>query len=408
VNRARTASRATVPRAIVLSYFGVALVGCHSPKFRGAHASASVSPVATTSSSPPPWDGGRRAPVVPDGMVWIPPGALVAGTPLGSLPRAADAEMAGEQVIMKGFFISIYPYPDEEAAIPLANVTLDQARALCEEREQRLCTELEWERACKGPDNHVYEYGDRYRADVCGTGGEPRMLPVGLRVACRSDFGVRDMHGSLWEWTSSAWGRGLRDNLVAVRGGNAPSGEAVGRCANGVPRSPAVKAASVGFRCCMGPENDARVSLHVERAAPLEPRELDPALARKLEAALPDEGRAELRRDDTFRITRAWTWHPIGNEALVVGSGCTAGTTSLRGCGVVVARMIGLEPAPLAWAGSGVYISTLRTENDPRYLWVYGGDAKSHFRRLLNYTWGLVATGGLDRNVKMPSARAAE
>jgi hypothetical protein len=335
-------------------------------------------------------------------MIWIPPGALVAGTPRGILPRIADGEMEGEQVILKGFFISIFPYPNEEAAIPLANVSSADARALCEARGHRLCTELEWERACKGPENHLYEYGDHYRPEVCGTGAEPRMLPVGLRVACRSDFGVRDMHGSLWEWTASPWGRSTKEGLVAVRGGNAPDGELAGRCANAAPRAPASKASAIGFRCCAGPENEVAVVLHVVRRPPLETRDADPVLARRLEAGLPDDGRAELRRDDTFRITRRWLWHPIGNEELVVAAGCTAGLEN-RGCGVVVARLSQTEPVALAWAGSGRYVPTLKVENDPRFLWVYGGDDRSHFRRLLTYAWGRVAQGELQRNVKPQS-----
>lgn len=338
-------------------------------------------------------------------MVWIPPGALVSGTPLGVLPRVADEEMAGEQVILKGFFMSIYPYPNEEGAIPLANVTAEEAKALCEERHQRLCTELEWERACKGPDNHLYEYGDRYRADVCGTGAEPRMLPSGLRVACRSDFGVRDMHGSLSEWTASSWGRGHKDGFVTVRGGNAPAGEVAGRCANAMARAVTSKAPSIGFRCCAGEENEAKVELHVERKPPLETRELDAALARRLEAALPDEGRAELRRDESFHAAHGWLWHPIGNEELVVAAGCT-GEMRGRGCGVMVARVALGKPASLAWAGSGVYLPTLKIENDPRYLWVYGGDERGHYRRLLTYAWGRVLSGEIMRGaMKKESGR---
>src|SRR5262249_19072148 len=200
-----------------------------------------------------------------------------------------------EQVVLQGFFMSIFPYPNEEAAIPLANVTQEEAKHLCEKRGQRLCSELEWERACKGPENHVYEYGDHYRADVCGTGAEPRMLPAGLRLACRSDFGVRDMHGALLEWTSSAWNRGSREQLVAVRGGNGPSGELMGRCANAVARAPGSKASTIGFRCCAGPSNDAQVTLSVERKSPLEGRSFPLPFLHKLEAALPDDGRAELR-----------------------------------------------------------------------------------------------------------------
>lgn len=333
-------------------------------------------------------------------MAWIPPGALVAGTPPGMLPRIADEEMPGEQVVVKGFFMSIFPYPNEEGAIPLSNVTWEQAKGLCEERKQRLCTELEWERACKGPENHIYEYGDKYRPEVCGTGTDSRMLPSGLRVACRSDFGVRDMHGSSWEWTASPWGRGTRDGTMAVRGGNGPAGEIVGRCANAGSRPPGAHDASLGFRCCQGPANDAEVSLHVVRGPALEVR--NPGglgLPKQVEALLTDEARAELGAPVVFRISRAWLWHPIGNEELVVVGGCNSETDFHRRCGVAIVRL-GSQVAALSWAGSGVYLPTLEHQNDPRFVWVYGGDDRSHFRKLVRYAWGRVVTGELQRNVK--------
>jgi hypothetical protein len=334
-------------------------------------------------------------------MVWVPPGALVAGTPAGLLPRIPDQEMPGEQVILKGFFISIYAYPNEEGAIPLANVTQAEAEKLCEERGQRLCTELEWERACKGPDNHVYEYGDRYRPDVCGTGTEPRMLPSGLRVACRSDFGVRDLHGSIAEWTANAWGRGSHENLVAVRGGNGANGELFGRCANALAKPPDTKSPQIGFRCCQGPANEAEVALHVERKKPLEEKlRLDETLRTKLREALPAEARAELRHPDTFKVARAWLWHPVGNEELLIAGGCT-GELVKRGCGVMAVRLSLDEPVVLAWAGSGAFVPTLETDYDPRFVWVYGGDERSHYRRLLSYAWGRVALGEIQRNAKL-------
>ena len=160
----------------------------------------------------------------------------------------------------------------------------------------------------------------------------------------------------------------------------------------------------MGFRCCSGPPNHAEVTLHVERGPALERRQFSASFLRRLEARLPDDGRAELRRDDTFHITETWLWHPIGNEELVVGGGCTAGTTS-RGCGVVVARLAGDGIEPLAWANSGVYVPSPRIETNPRFLWIYGGDVRSHYRRLLTYAWGRVALGELQRNVKLPPHR---
>ena len=86
---------------------------------------------------------------------------------------------------------------------------------------------------------------------------------------------------------------------------------------------------------------------------------------------------------------------------LIIGGGCTAGTTH-RECGVVVARVTGESIEPLAWASSGVYVPAPHIENNPRFLWVYGGDVRSHYRRLLTYAWGRVALGEIQRNVRLP------
>ena len=333
-------------------------------------------------------------------MVWIPPGPLVAGTPPEVLPRIADEEMPGEQVVQKGFFISLYPYPNEEGAIPIANVTQVEAAALCEEQKKRLCTELEWERACKGPDNDVYEYGDRYRPEVCGTGQLPRMMPSGFRVGCRSAFGVHDMHGGLWEWTSSPWGRGNTGNLVTVRGGNARAGDLVGRCANAAARAPESKSPDVGFRCCAGEKNEAEVVLHVVRRGKLYQKEpLDQAIAARVRTALAAASEDVFRELDSFRPSRMWYWHPIGNEELVILAGCTE-TARKRRCGAVIARMVLDESDLMAFSDSGRYLPTVKTDVDPRHLWVYGGDDRSHFRRLMSYLWGRVGTGEVDRNLK--------
>ena len=37
-----------------------------------------------------------------------------------------------------------------------------RAAKLCKERDGRLCTELEWERACTGPDGEMYAGGARW------------------------------------------------------------------------------------------------------------------------------------------------------------------------------------------------------------------------------------------------------
>lgn len=308
--------------------------------------------------------------------------------------------MPGSQSEIEGFFIDEFPFPNEEGAIPRTGVTQEQAAQLCSQVGKRLCTELEWERACKGPDNTRYEYGDAYRAEACGTGGSPRLVPSGYRIGCVSKFGVRDLHGGIWEWTSSEWGRDTNAGRVAIRGGNDVEGELVGRCANARAQTPDEVGGELGFRCCQGPANPAKVELVVERGPVLKLRgQVPKEFARLLEQSLPKEVDTQMKKRGLFQILRMWDWRPAGNEHLIVAAGC-AGKDWSRLCGVLLVRSTSAKSEILGWAESGVYISTVRVDGSPRDLWVYGGDSKSHYRRLARYKWGLVDVLHVERNVR--------
>ena len=336
-------------------------------------------------------------------MLWIPRGPLVAGTPEGSLPRVADEEMPGEQVILKGYYIDVFPYPNEEGAIPLTNVAQDAALALCTEHGKRLCSELEWERACKGPDNARYEYGDAYRAERCGTGALPVMRPTGIRVACRSGFGVRDMHGGAWEWTSSDWGRGAGTGLVSVRGGNSPEGELVGRCANARAQKPTQSAGTTGFRCCAGPLNPVEVVLDIKRGPELKLNDrIDkPKLAMILEA-LPSEASTQLGEGSAISVDHQWLWRPIGNEELIATRLCS-GLGQRPACGVLINRMVLGRPSVLAWASSRHWLPSLEIDRDARDLWMIGGDETGTYQRLIQYRFGTVSVTAEEHRVRESS-----
>jgi hypothetical protein len=307
--------------------------------------------------------------------------------------------MPGEQVILHGYYIDVFPYPNEEGAIPLTNVTAADATSLCAERGKRLCTELEWERACKGPSNRAYEYGDKHRPDRCGTGVPPSLRPSGLRVGCRSDFGVRDLHGGAFEWTRSSWGRGSSGNLMTVRGGNGTVGEVAGRCANAESRPPDTKSGVIGFRCCSGPENLPEVTLQVRWGKRLDELErIERAVSSRLLAVLPDDARAALSKSGTPRIERLWIWRPVANEELFAAAVCSGiGTRPI--CGVLLVREELSGSRAVAWAPSGLYIASLHMERDARDLWLLGGDEVSRFKRLIAYAWGRVTVHAEDRRV---------
>ncbi len=324
-------------------------------------------------------------------MVWVTRGPLVAGTPEISLPRIADQEMPGEQVILKGFYIDVFPFPNEEGAIPLTNVSQAAASAACSDRGKRLCSELEWERACKGPDNLRYEYGDTYRAERCGTGSLPAMRPAGIRVACRSGFGARDLHGGAWEWTSSSWGRGSIPGSTSLRGGNSPEGEIVGRCANARPQKPESGGATIGFRCCAGATNTVEVVLEVKRGPALKTVDrIDKQLLARIVDALPADAATQLGPRLALGVDHQWLWRPIGNEELYATRLCS-GLGQRPVCGVVVSRLLLGRPTPLAWASSRHWLPSLEVDRDARDLWMIGGDETGTFQRLIQYRFGTVA-----------------
>jgi hypothetical protein len=332
-------------------------------------------------------------------MAWIPPGTFRAGTPPNRTPRVADEEMAGVPVEMGGFYIDLLPWPNEPNAIPTTNVSRDEAEQLCLGKGKRLCTELEWERACKGPESTTYEYGDVYRKDVCGTGvtiEQASRRPTGEHAQCKSGFGVSEMHGGIFEWTSSVWGRGSKDGAQGVlRGGNSVAGEIVGRCANAIARSPSKKSPTMGLRCCAGPKSPAEVKLEIRGTPGLVMT--NPTRATSWVSAITTAVNNGSPSLDPSSV-HAWTWIPVSNEELVIAMGCT---TAPRGCALVVGRSAGprsgdagptTDPAGdvVASASSGKDLPELARNGDARHLRIRALDARGVFSRDITYVYGRV------------------
>jgi formylglycine-generating enzyme required for sulfatase activity len=361
----------------------IAAVACgRSPEAEGDAAQVSVvsAPSATAPGAPRP------------GMVWIPAGVLRAGSAPEDVPRVADAELPGVDVAMGGFYMDALPWPNEVGAIPTTNVTRDEAQRLCATRGKRLCTELEWERGCKGPDNARYEYGPTYDARVCGAGvsAEASMRrPAGERTACQSAFGVREMHGGAWEWTDSSWGRNGAKSRGVTRGGNDELGELASRCAFARPLAPAERAATVGFRCCAGPRNEAQVQMETTSGPIFERTPHPPGPSPPLDA-LGAAACGPPASPSPCWIARAWTWRPTANVELALSGGCMGRGAQVR-CALAIARTIGDKTETLAQVDTDREIpEVVLVEGPERRIRVRGLDVHGHFFRDVVFTYGRV------------------
>ncbi len=300
----------------------LALAGCPERVERTERDVAPASPAAhapeaqVPAPSPPATASPENAPVATatSGPIDVPAGSVVAGSTPGGEGRDPRVEADAVSIALGAFAIDRAPFPGGGDGAPRTAVSRSEAEALCRARDARLCTELEWERACDA-------------------GGDFALAP-----------GVA-------EWTASIADPRFESGvgLAVVRGGGSRA-SSEGRCATRAAVAPDARRADLGFRCCAGEPRDA--------AYPAEParptfREIDvplddlraaltgvPALARYAGAFTPftaDDVSAVFTRGNAEpelppgvrRASKVVEWSPGPGELAWVVTGRSGGDSIL-------------------------------------------------------------------------------
>ncbi len=149
--------------------------------------------------------------VVPKDMLYVPEGEFVMGHP------DHDKTVRGKKIYTSAYLIDKYEvinkeykkfdpnykYPEGRENYPATHISYEMAVEYLDSLNKRLPTEAEWEKAARGTvDDRTYPWGNNSIGPLSFGFSGLVTEPVGKNKALVSPFGVYDMSGNVWEWTS--------------------------------------------------------------------------------------------------------------------------------------------------------------------------------------------------------------
>jgi sulfatase modifying factor 1 len=115
-------------------------------------------------------------------------------------------------------------YTKEKENHPVVGVSFNDALHYAKWAGVRLPTDLEWEKAARGPDGRIYPWGNSWNPKNANWGDRGKddgfngTAPVGSYPKGASFYGVMDMAGNVWEMCRIAPGPNTLTNFKIIRG----------------------------------------------------------------------------------------------------------------------------------------------------------------------------------------------
>ncbi|RKI02900.1 protein kinase [Corallococcus sp. AB030] len=244
---------------IILAVAGIALGaggGYLYLRLRQAQA-AKNSPTPATPGTAAAGDGILATGSCPAGMRLVSGGSFKMGSSPEDLQASGSSdEMPMASVTVNSFCVDEFEFPNQAGRKPRVSATWLDAKAACEGLGKRLCSEEEWEKACKGPGNARFSTGEEQVQTACNTGttdatATHTLAQSGAQHACHSGYGVADLSGNVAEWTASkSPNSNPNAEELLIKGGAFDTAGDTARCSARRRSAPTLKAANVGFRCC--------------------------------------------------------------------------------------------------------------------------------------------------------------
>ena len=213
-------------------------------------------------------------------VVSIPAGSFALGSTPGDPGRDPSVEADLAPTSLPAFTIDALPHPNDPAQAPTTGLTREAAERACAERGRRLCSEVEWERACKGPGGAMFPGGPAWGGALCTQGSLGR---------CASTEGALAMGTRLAEWT-----RDDIDTRAIIRGAGAGATASLHRCAARRTALAGQAGLELAFRCCGGAPPPVTYPREVSRR-PFREEPMTAAQVTALIASVPELERLHLR-----------------------------------------------------------------------------------------------------------------